>query len=80
MKLVIFGAAEIAQLAHFYFKRDTPFRVAAFCVDGAYIKEPTFEGLPVVPFENVTNEFSPDEHHMFLAVSYSQVNRLRAEK
>jgi sugar O-acyltransferase (sialic acid O-acetyltransferase NeuD family) len=80
MKLVIFGAAEIAQLAHFYFKRDTPFRVAAFCVDGAYIKEPTFEGLPVVPFENVTKEFSPDEHHMFLAVSYSQVNRLRAEK
>jgi hypothetical protein len=50
--LVIFGTGDIAELAHFYFSRADR-TVAAFTVDGAYVKEPTFRGLPVVPFEEV---------------------------
>lgn len=80
MKLVVFGAGEIAQLAHFYFARDTAYHVAAFTVDGAYIKESSFNGLPVIPFEDIATEFSPESCQMFVAVSYSQVNRVRAEK
>lgn len=80
MKLVVFGAGEIAQLAQFYFARDTAYRVAAFTVDGAYIKETSFNGVPVVAFEDVGKEFSAADHQMFVAVSYSQVNRVRAEK
>ena len=80
MDLVIFGAGDIAQLAHFYLTRDSAYRPVAFTVDGAYVKESTFEGLPVVPFEEITSKFSPAENSMFVALSYSQVNQLRAAK
>lgn len=80
MKIVVFGAGDIAQLASFYLARDSPYRVAAFTVDAAYVKEPTFEGAPVVAFEEVTREFPPDSHRMFVAISYSQVNQVRAAK
>ncbi len=35
--IVIFGAGDIAQLAHFYFTRDGGREVAAFTVDPAYL-------------------------------------------
>ncbi len=78
--LVLFGAGDIAELADFYFDRDSPHRVVAFTVDGAYVREPTFKGRPVVAFEDVQREFTPDRHGMFVAVSYSDLNRLRAAK
>ena len=80
MKIVVFGAGDIAQLAHFYLSRDTAYRVAAFTVDAAYVKESSFAGVPVVAFEDVAREFPADNYGMFIALSYSQVNRLRAEK
>ena len=33
-RLVIFGAGDIAQLAHFYFSSDSDYEVVAFTVDG----------------------------------------------
>ncbi|MBV9861821.1 MAG: acetyltransferase [Alphaproteobacteria bacterium] len=78
--LVIFGAGDIAELAHFYFTRDAGRRVAGFTVDAAYVKEPRFAGLPVVAFEELAAGFPPTEHELFVAVSYSGLNRLREEK
>jgi sugar O-acyltransferase (sialic acid O-acetyltransferase NeuD family) len=80
MDVVIFGAGEIAELAHFYLTRDSPHRVSGFTVDGAYLREPHFCGLPVVAFEEVTTAFSPARHGAFVALSYAQGNRLRARK
>ena len=45
--LVIFGTGESAELAHFYFTRDAKREVAAFTVDGEYLKRDRFCGLPV---------------------------------
>ncbi|GAB1841097.1 acetyltransferase [Achromobacter xylosoxidans] len=78
--LVIFGTGDIAQLAHYYFSHDSEYEVVAFTVDAAYVKEPTFLGLPVVPFESVTQAHAPESHHMFIAVSYAKLNRVRKEK
>jgi sugar O-acyltransferase (sialic acid O-acetyltransferase NeuD family) len=80
MNIVVFGAGDIAQLAQFYLDRDSAYRVAAFTVDGAYVKEKTFGGVPVVPFEDINKEFPPESFGMFVALSYSQVNQLRAAK
>ena len=52
-ELIIFGTADIAQLAYFYFSNDSDYKVAAFTVDAEYIKVNEFCGLPVVPFEEV---------------------------
>ena len=78
--LVIFGSGEIAQLAHYYFSTDSNYEVVAFTVDAAYISATEFCGLPVVPFEELANLYSPDSHEIFVALSYSKLNQLRKEK
>jgi len=78
--LVIFGAGELAEVAHFYFTRDAGAAVAAFTVDAAYLKERRFCGHPVVPFEEVGAAYPPDRHDLFVALSYARINALRAEK
>ena len=57
--VLIFGAGEIAEVAHYYFTRDTRNPVAGFTVDAAYLKESRFCGLPVVPFEEARPRSRP---------------------
>ena len=79
-KLVIFGASDIAKLAHYYFSKDSLHEVVAFTVDRAFLGMKTFQGLPLVAFEDVTSAYPPLEFKMFVAVSYAKMNRVRAEK
>jgi sugar O-acyltransferase (sialic acid O-acetyltransferase NeuD family) len=80
MNIVVFGAGDIAQLAQFYLTRDSPYKVAAFTVDAAFVKEGSFGGVPVIAFEEIAKEFPPEKFGMFVAISYSGVNELRAAK
>lgn len=79
-RLVIFGTGDIARLAHRYFSRDSEHEVVAFTVDEAYRAADTFLDLPLVPFEGVERRYPPDGYGMFIALSYAQMNRLRAER
>ena len=79
-RLVIFGTNEIADLACFYFKNDSPFKIEAFTVDDDYIKEDSFNGIPSVPYSDIENKFPPDQFYMHIAISYQKLNRLRQEK
>lgn len=78
--LVIFGTGDIAQLAHYYFSTDSKYEVVAFTVDAAYITEAMFCDLPIIPFEELVNRYSPDTHQLFAALSYSKLNAVRKEK
>mgnify|MGYP001627313811 CR=1 FL=1 len=78
--IVIFGAGDLGELAHFYLRTDSPYEVVAFTLDRAYIQSPTFGGLPLVPFEDITTHYPPGEHAMFIALSYSKLNAVRKEK
>jgi sugar O-acyltransferase (sialic acid O-acetyltransferase NeuD family) len=79
-KLVIFGTRNFAEIAHYYFTHDSPYTVQAFTVDGAYLREATYCGLPVVPFEELPAAFPPDQYALFVAIGISRVNAARAEK
>jgi sugar O-acyltransferase (sialic acid O-acetyltransferase NeuD family) len=79
-RLVIFGSGDIAQLAHFYFSNDSDYEAVCFTVDSAYITESTFCGLPVVAFENIAEQYGPEDHDLFVALSYSRLNEVRKEK
>lgn len=79
-KLVIFGAGDIGQLAHYYFSRDSDYQVVAFTVDPEYLNAKEFCGLPVVPFNEVAAHYPPGDHSMFVALSYAKLNRLRKER
>jgi sugar O-acyltransferase (sialic acid O-acetyltransferase NeuD family) len=79
-KLVLFGAGDIARLAHYYFTRDSVHEVVAFTVDKEYRDGDTFLGLPLVDFEELTDRYPPSEYSMFVALSYAKMNTVRAEK
>ncbi|WP_186424836.1 acetyltransferase [Cupriavidus metallidurans] len=79
-KLVIFGLTDVADVACFYFKRFANYEPVSFTVDAAYVRESSFQGLPVVPFEESVERFAPEEHDMFVAVGYTRLNAVRKEK
>ena len=78
--IVMFGIGDIASLAHYYFTKDSPHRVAAFTVDAAFRRDSEFLGLPVVDFETVYTHYPPDRFVMFIAMSYAGMNQVRAGK
>ncbi len=77
MKAVVFGTGSFGQLARFFLDRDSDYDVVGFTASGGSIETTTFDGLPLVPFENVEDRFSPADHRMFIAVGYVQMNRVR---
>lgn len=79
-KIVIFGAGDIARLAHFYFTTDSDYEVVAFAVDRDFRHTDSFQGLPLVDFESIGDLYPPATHQMFVAISYAKMNQVRAEK
>lgn len=79
-KLIIFGTGDIAQIANYYFEVDSEHEVVAFTVDKAFINSEDFEGKPVIPFEEISKVFPSDEYKMFIALSYSNLNKVREVK
>jgi sugar O-acyltransferase (sialic acid O-acetyltransferase NeuD family) len=79
-KLVIFGNQDLASLAHYYFKQGNEHEVVAFTLDREFISETTFEGLPIVPFEEIREKFSPQDHMLFAPITQKKMGKVRAEK
>lgn len=79
-RLVIFGSAEIASMARYYFENDADKEVVAFTVDDEYVDRESVEGLPLVPWSQIIDRFPPDEVCMHVALSYRKLNQLRQEK
>ena len=79
-KLVVFGSAEIARLAKYYFEHDSDYEVVAFTVDDEYVDAEELEGLPLVPFSKITDRYPPSEYEMFVGVSFQKLNQLREAK
>jgi len=76
-KLVIVGDSAFAEVALEYFTQDSPYEVVAFAVEEAYLKRSELLGVPIVPFENLASRFDPANHDCYVAIVYSQLNRLR---
>ena len=77
-RLVIFGAGETADIAYEYFTHDSDYEVVGFTVETVYKKETELYSLPVVEFEEIEKSFPPTEVEMFVAISYTMLNRARA--
>ena len=79
-KLLVFGAGDIARLAYFYFSRDSDHEVVAFTVDPEYQTSDRFMDLPLVASDRVRQLYPPTTHSAFVALSYTKMNAVRAEK
>ena len=76
-KLVIVGAGELAEIAYEYFSYDSPYEIVAFSAVKDYIKMEKLYDLPVVPFEEIHQIYPANEYKAFVAVPYTNFNRLR---
>ena len=76
-KIVIVGAGEFAEIAYEYFTYDSPYEVVAFSVEKNFLERNELFGLPVVPFEELENLYDPAKYKVFVAVTYTQLNRIR---
>jgi sugar O-acyltransferase (sialic acid O-acetyltransferase NeuD family) len=77
-KLIIIGDSAFAEIACEYFVVDTNYEVVAFSVESPYLTRDQLQGLPVVAFETLDQRYSPIDHDVFVAITYTQLNRLRA--
>lgn len=78
--IIIFGTGDIAQIANYYFEIDSNYQVVAFTVDKAYCNETSYEGKPLVAFEELATLYPPSAYKLFIALSYAQMNKLREKK
>ena len=79
-KLIIFGNTIVAQLAHFYFTRDSKYEVVAFTVDESYKTSDFYLEKPLVSFKTMTAIYPPDEFELFIAIGPSAMNTFRENK
>jgi sugar O-acyltransferase (sialic acid O-acetyltransferase NeuD family) len=79
-KLVIFGTGTAAELAYTYFTRDSEHEVVGFTIDDTYRDRDHLSSLPVCSFEEVEQRFPPEDHAFFVAVGYTRMNEIRAER
>lgn len=75
--LVIVGDSAFAEIAYEYFTHDSQYTVVAFSVEGEFISKREMFGLPVYPFETLAGQLEPARHSVFVAITYTQMNRLR---
>ncbi len=75
--LIIIGNSAFAEIAYEYFTYDSEYKVAAFSVEKAYLKQEKLFGLPVVPFESLETLYEPQKFKFFVAATYTQKNALR---
>jgi sugar O-acyltransferase (sialic acid O-acetyltransferase NeuD family) len=76
-RIVIVGTGEQAELAFEYFTYDSPHEVVAFSAEPQFIESAAFCGLPVVSLDDLPAAYPPAAYHAFVAISGTQLNRLR---
>jgi FlaA1/EpsC-like NDP-sugar epimerase len=76
-RVVIVGAGEQAALTFEYFTYDSAHEVIAFSAEPDFITTDLICGLPVVPFDKLAVEYPPTQYQAFVAVSATQLNRVR---
>nr|WP_319374587.1 acetyltransferase [uncultured Methanobacterium sp.] len=76
-ELIIVGDGEFAEIAYEYFTHDSEYDVKAFAVEKDYLEKNELFGLPVVPFEDLETIYDPSEYDVFVAITFTQLNRVR---
>src|SRR6478672_3300186 len=78
--VVIFGTRANASLAHYYLRHDSPHNVVGFTVHREYMPDSAaFEGLPIVPFEELESRFPSDRVHAFAPLTHRRMNQFREQ-
>lgn len=78
--IVIFGSGMVAQVARVYIERHGPDRIVGFTVDAAYKEGDTFDGYPLVAWEELEKHFPPGEVKLLGPMTFKQLNTVRRDR
>lgn len=80
MDVIIFGINQFAGDLYYYLKSEGKYNVCGFTVDKDYCTINEYQGLPVVPFEEVQKIFPSSKYGIFICVGYNNMNMVREKK
>ena len=76
-KVIVFGTNQLAQLADYYITNDSEDEVVCFTVNREFLEKETFCDKPVVVFEELVNNYSPDDYQLFAPMTGAENNKIR---
>lgn len=76
-KLVIVGDGNFSQMAYEYFNHESSYKVVGFAVESHFRTRDSLFNLPVVNFEEIEAYFPNQDHEIFVAITFVQLNRPR---
>lgn len=77
MQSLIVGNSVYASMLNEYLKDESEIKVVGFTVEREYIEHDVFEGLQVIPYEDIEECYSPEEVVLYMGVGYSQMNGVK---
>ena len=78
-KLIIFGNAEMGEIAKYYFDNFSEYEVKFFTINKEFITTDNFCSTPIIPFEEIEKNLSINEYFFHVALSYQKLNQLREQ-
>jgi sugar O-acyltransferase (sialic acid O-acetyltransferase NeuD family) len=75
--VVIFGIKGLADLAWYCLSHDSSYRVVGFTVDDAYRRATSHQGLPLVSFQTLDEQYPPARVRLLIPLGYSEINGVR---
>jgi len=76
-EIIIFGTGEFAQEIFLYLEKFSEFKVVAFTIHKEFIKEEKLYEKPIIPFEEIENNYSPNKVSMIICIGFSKMNKKR---
>lgn len=76
-KILVAGNAITAEILCAYLSRDARYKVVGLTVDDEFVAKGTVAGYQTVALTGVEKAFSPETHHVIMAMGYGDLNRTR---
>lgn len=76
-KVIIIGTSELSVCFYKSLIYEIEYEVVAFTVNREFIKDKVVEGLPVIPFEDLSEIFNMSEYEIALTIGYKKMNDIR---
>lgn len=76
-QIIIFGITDFARELTYYLETDSGDQVVAYTLNKEYIKEETFNGRKLIPYEDLHQFYSKDDVEILITIGYRQMNDIR---
>ena len=75
--IIILGGNAFSSLMRCYLENEGTAQVVAYSAEAKYISTPEFDGLPLVPLEDLPKLYPASRYHLLNSIGYVQMNGVR---